>query len=508
MDSSLTLSNLPFEILLDIVNALGGECDPSHRASEALLSLRSTNQRISAVVDKWCDSYAARQLMWKLPNGEVLGLFSKTSLNLVDIYKRIAWICAKCNNRARKYPRVEPFTNLQLCQACDSHYFPKISWARVASYFDLGKDDVLQDWNIPYHLPYNSPAPEVEMGDRIFRLRDIVRLASERKWRPMGNSDNFYQRVVERCGLFEYSRPILTAWIRHDIEIYADEYTPSTQCEQCAELYSRMVLLNFVGLVPAWGPHYTLPPNENWDEVLFNHFRFQFDPTWREDTPDILHEVYSSCVGYWANKYLWERRPWGPYNFPLPPVWGWAYENCELGTEPAGKTQQDLESYRKLCSRLRAGFKAFPNILKSPTMWTSQKLNMATTKWLREASRENRKWQQFSRLPSFEIRLRLIDAFYTSPYIDLEAKSPHGVRLPDVDKLWPPYPGNGFGKTIRIGNPQTSFEEFCNALQVENGKIGDKREIVEIDGRKIECPGCRSKSSFDHEICRRHLRRR
>lgn len=109
--------------------------------------------------------------MWKLSNGEVLGLFSETSLNLVDIHKGIACICARYNNWARKYPRVEPFTNVQPSQVCHSHYFLKISCVRVAHCFDLGKDIVLQDWNVPYHVPYNSPAPGVQIGDRIFDCR-------------------------------------------------------------------------------------------------------------------------------------------------------------------------------------------------------------------------------------------------------------------------------------------------------------------------------------------------
>ena len=87
MDMSLTLPNLPFEILLNIVDALGG---PSHPTSEALLRLRLTNPRVSATIDKWCDSYAVQEVIWKLSDGVVLGLFCETSLNLVNIYKRIA----------------------------------------------------------------------------------------------------------------------------------------------------------------------------------------------------------------------------------------------------------------------------------------------------------------------------------------------------------------------------------------------------------------------------------
>lgn len=132
------MDTIPFELSFHILRYLVAEGTPCERAL-ALFNLASSSRSWWHVVDSWSSRRAEMDItvLSQLNHGKMKS-FPTLNICALTVYcKRIGDICALCNNSRRYRFHYEIFTGLQLCQACQSAYFPKISNARILKYFDI-----------------------------------------------------------------------------------------------------------------------------------------------------------------------------------------------------------------------------------------------------------------------------------------------------------------------------------------------------------------------------------
>jgi hypothetical protein len=405
------LSTLPLDILLHILDFLANDFHlaPSYTTSKAIFGLASSCQRLSDVVEFWILRNRKREIT--LPGGTRFPLNIQEPTTLADMCKPLAWICAKCNNRAtlRPSPRIEPFTNLQLCQACDTFLFPKISLKSVRQLYILRKDDgpTSGGWNIPCTSLVTRTifAWVPEEKETLFRWQDIAKLAKERKWILHG--DFIYANpYLGLYGLSELHRSTTNGssfpYIIGDPAVVRTDYP---RFETYRLFHDNVVLLSHVGFVQNRAGEYQLP-EKNWDELLFHHFRFHFDPAWKKETHEEGHKTYTSCLANWVHGDNFATRPWAPKWFPTMPDLEFPDLKEENGTARTDREWRNLELYRRHCSKLRAGCKIYPNILSDPSMWTTRKRQMTKSTWLRAAAMANERPGPSRPATNFEIRLR------------------------------------------------------------------------------------------------------
>jgi hypothetical protein len=155
----------------------------------------------------------------RLPDGKLLPapcFDDAQKLQLVDMCKRLGWICATCNHRARMYPWVEPFTNLQICMGCDAYRFPKISLWHIKELYHCVGEDWAELWNFESRAPLGSSIPDgtSRHKEMIFRRHDFNSLVAKGKFIRVSDPCNpkvAIRVLLEANGLFELGEPIMSA---------------------------------------------------------------------------------------------------------------------------------------------------------------------------------------------------------------------------------------------------------------------------------------------------------
>jgi hypothetical protein len=267
--------------------------------------------------------------------------------------KRVGNICATCNNRARHSHNGETFTNLQLCQACESFLFPKISSTRLRKFFDISPN---AEYKIQRSETLNSFRQAIQKPRRqaIFRWSDVEELIRDGSLtlNPIEFHDNkLYGRRLssEEYSIFSADGGDLVTW-SHREELFIGHLWWDSVIHWAHELCYRFHAIDV-------------------ELILFKEFRYQFDSSWpptRNKEDDI--KVYSSFARYWATTQLvWKERPWRLQNFPLPPRC--SISNPYTDEDDLREDEFDLAEYQHQCSKFRAIIKAFPDVLRSPKTW-------------------------------------------------------------------------------------------------------------------------------------------
>ena len=220
--------------------------------------------------------------------------------------KRVGKICAICNNRAQHSRYGEKFTKLQLCKACESFLFPKISSRRLRKYFDLSSNSKSKLQHSKETFKSLQQVFEKPYASGIFRWSDV---------------EEFVLNGTLTLNLAELrASEICGRWLN-----------PEERSEfgnlggKIVDLSSRQGL--FLDIL-WWDSVFHWRRNRsdkftaiNIELILFKEFRYQFDSSWAPTTTEEEDlKVYSSFARYWATTQLiWQDRPWRVQNFPLPP---------------------------------------------------------------------------------------------------------------------------------------------------------------------------------------------
>src|ERR1700737_3191081 len=178
-----------------------------------------------------------------------------------------------------------------------------------------------------------------------------------------------------------------------DNRFYEEDHANRIRTTNKSRQYRSLVFLNVLGLEPYLAGKFHFPRNCDWDEVLFDRFRFEFDPTWSGSTP---RKTYEKCVQEWATRELWDSRAWGPDRYPLCPS---STPKIGIPSSWSPSTEFQLEHraqvyrYNKICSHMRQGFKIFPDMLAEPRLWKKRHFNlMDTMSWLEEVKIFAKEW--------------------------------------------------------------------------------------------------------------------
>ena len=144
---------------------------------------------------------------------------------------------------------------------------------------------------------------------------------------------------------------------------------------------------------------------------LFREFRYRFDPRWspEKSAEDNLRE-YIHFARPWARKSCWMERPWRIKNFPQQPRTRFMFPNCTTLAERLN--DHNFQYYQFLSAKIRALLKAFPDILRSPSVWRQCMINQMRDISIKEAVKiallGRSSWQE-PVLEDFEFRIQKED---------------------------------------------------------------------------------------------------
>ena len=274
--------------------------------------------------------------------------------------KRLAGICAVCNNRARlPHGFGEYFTGLQLCHVCDPIYFPKISLSRLQDKFRIiGRRELrLLESRIVLKKDESGELPFSFRVGPYYRWKDIHSLLSQGLVQRLAHV-NFEQesqiRNSEEYGLLDPPN---------------ENYDPADGCGDADDWWPISLTLTdcLKNCKLNWRKEESLPPSTI-EVASFREFRYRFDPTWRPISSfgECLTE-YGRFARHWARKSLWNERPWRFENFPRQPRSPFIYPQFADMSERVN--QSSFKQHQFLCAKFRAVLKAFPDILRSPRTW-------------------------------------------------------------------------------------------------------------------------------------------
>lgn len=271
--------------------------------------------------------------------------------HILSIYcKQSGHICAICPNQAKFVDGGKAFTGIHFCRACESVFFPKISWKRLHRYFDIAA-------RVAHELARRKMST-TQMGNGkfyVYQWKDIENLISlglmKKKHDPDSNIFILSQRCLspEECSEFsDTSGDRDIPWSHRDSLRREILWSESLRRWEISDKQNvRPILIEI---------------------TLFKQFRYEFDPSFRPPrTHDEDIRQYAITARYWAGPLNWPYRPWRLQNFPLPPRC--SVSNPYANEYDAAEDQLDYETYQFRCRRLRAVIKAFPNILSSPGTW-------------------------------------------------------------------------------------------------------------------------------------------
>jgi hypothetical protein len=277
--------------------------------------------------------------------------FPRASLSL--LLKRLANVCTFCDMRSY---RAEPFTNLQVCTACEEEHFPKISLSKLKTFYShphgrkeswLGVDSVMVVG--PDYSSTNSCCSKPTPSGPFFRWVDIQKLISMREitlnepstLQPSWDSNRFYNEDYHplhppHCRTWEWHRNFL---------------------------WSSASLRWNKGICP----HQNSKLSEyRADLTLFQEFRYQFDPYFQpQDSERERRLDYFRIINCW--KENWAARPWSLLNFPS--LSQMSVTNPYVTEGQRLKVRRELQEYRYRCRKLRRVLGSSPDILWMPSTW-------------------------------------------------------------------------------------------------------------------------------------------
>lgn len=382
------LGRLPPELYFMVLEALNSHDDTAMN-SLAILNLARSARLHLDLITFWTGRAAQKDISLIKDLQVDLGSFIPMGLhsNICIFSKRLAGICAICNNRAQMPDGPgEFFTDLQLCHACDPVYFPKISLGRLMDNFNI-VGDPLRTVRYRVWLLDNESGELSSREGPFYRWKDIQSLE--------------LQGLVQRLPhvIFGYEIEL------HNGEEYGSYSPPNLVCESDEDLEPRagdrwdwtVTLFNsFINSNMDWSKCSSLGPTVI-EVALFREFRFRFDPTWRPMTSFArdLNE-YGRCASQWATKSLWDGRPWRLQNFPQQPRSAFIYPQFENLTDRIN--DPSFKMYQFLCAKTRAVLKAFPDILRSPLIWLNcmgdQSPGVSISEAIEMALQAKRAWKE------------------------------------------------------------------------------------------------------------------
>src|SRR5438045_7829290 len=130
--SDIFSTKLPVELYHLVLDQIKSP-DDTYCTSLAILNLARTSRLNFQIISLWAAAAAAQDIrvVRDIECESIIHAYPQRT-SIAILCKRLARICAICNNRAT---RREIFTELQLCQACEAVYFPKISMERIMDTF-------------------------------------------------------------------------------------------------------------------------------------------------------------------------------------------------------------------------------------------------------------------------------------------------------------------------------------------------------------------------------------
>ena len=171
------LERLPKELLLEVLKWLAQDGETSQGA-HAVLNIARSSHSFYQFVNSWVHTTAKLaadlqhldRVITKKPTHQ-------PSFIAISVFcKRVGKICATCNNRARHSRDGERFTKLQLCQACESFLFPKISSTRLHKFFDISPNAKVKLQRSEETLNSFRQAIQKPRRKVIFRWSDVEEL--------------------------------------------------------------------------------------------------------------------------------------------------------------------------------------------------------------------------------------------------------------------------------------------------------------------------------------------
>jgi hypothetical protein len=399
------LERRPAELLLEVLKWLAQD-DETTRGSLAILNIARSSHSFYHFVNSWVHTTAKLAADLQCLHPIIPKNFIDQSSFAMSVFcKRIGHICATCNNRARLSQGGERFTKLQLCQACESFLFPKISSTRLHMLFDISpnakcklqrsKETLNSFWQT-----IQNPCRKV-----IFRWSDVEELVLDGALTLDPNQlriNGSYGRWLspEEFSNFEYQGDYRATW-SHRKELLLDCIWRDSVFRWSHAKHDRFYAIDV-------------------ELILFKEFRYQLDSSWpptRTKQKDI--KVYSSFARYWATTHaVWQNRPWRLQNFPLPPRC--SISNPHADEDDLNEDEFDLAEYQNQCSRLRAVIKAFPDILRSPKIWrqcvTSKRNRNSITEAVEIALSAARVWEE---LKETEVGFEIRPEIYGTPQPDI-----------------------------------------------------------------------------------------
>jgi hypothetical protein len=440
------LAKLPADMVFMILDCLL-DCDPSHETSKALLALSLTCRQLSYLINAW-STFPTTSANVRLPDGTLLPapyFNNAQKLQLVDICKRLGWICATCNHRARMYPWIEPFTNLQICMGCDAYRFPKVSLWHIKEFYHCVGEDWAELGNLESRALFRSSISDSTSRHKglIFRRQDFNGLVAKGKFVRVSNPSQpkvAIRVLLEANGLFELGEPIMSATSSIIDNLSSAMLLVWPNRNDGERIRHRvLVLLCYLGLKFYPGcrtsASFGFPFDNNWDEILFDQFRFQFEPHWRLDSIERKHDYYTSCAAERIGNGMWEHRPWSPDHFPLSPSW-----KLDGNTSPSWMVRpildpswpnflgvdNDRKLYGDLVSRLCSGLQLFRDCLKVPSLWTPPNRQLSRSSWLSKLCQAAEGWTpQAPRIIKFSLEM---ENFYSYDIALVERET--GVSAP------------------------------------------------------------------------------
>jgi hypothetical protein len=358
MEHRSPLGVLPPELYIMILNYLDYP-DETGRAPMAIFGLALSSNSMYQFVQYWVSTL-----------GNVDDEYAKiSSLQLLDpppgyprsylaVYcKQHAGICALCT--LRKY-KLEHFSQLQLCHACDLKYFLKISKDRLYSLYYIRSRKEVYIQLLKNELPCVTAPHEDSSGlgrtATWYLWADVQRMKSKGYLRPLKIFK--WEQATFKNEEYTYhlgSRQDLNSsvhWNGRLVSIAALAWCKSESISKPIALFGQISCSRRPLVIEA---------------AHFIEFRYRFDPNWQPPGPESLTEFIRMALP-WANETYWELRPWRVSNFPHHPR---SLIISDLGVSGRDKKQaeHDMKMYQYRCTKIRAVLKAFPEILLSPKTW-------------------------------------------------------------------------------------------------------------------------------------------
>lgn len=333
--------------------------DETGKAPMAIFNFALSSNSLYQLVQYWVstlpnarDEYAKISSL-QLPNPP----FGYPRSNLAAYCKRHAGICALCT--LRKY-KLEHFSQLQLCHACDLKYFLKISKSRLDSLYTVRSRKRVYRRLLERELPYVTvPYDDSYMGNGTatwYLWDDVQRVKSKGYLRSLKHS----KEILPKFDKEDYTYHLGPSQIAYLVLHWHCHLVFSTAFDWCKSK-SIDKSIGIFGQIPT--PRRPLIM----EAAHFIEYRYRFDPNWQPPGPESLIEFIRIALP-WANKAYWKFRPWNVSNFPRHPR-SFVIDDRGISRPEKKRAERDMRMYQYRCSKIRAVLKAFPEILLSPKTW-------------------------------------------------------------------------------------------------------------------------------------------